>query len=190
MISTLLLVVLVVIAATTDAARHRIYNWTTYPGILAGLLIAAGGALFERLAPAVASEWQPLIGWLPLSDALAGFLVCGLLMVVCFVFFPTGGGDVKLLAMVGALVGLEKGLEVLLWTFIFGGCLGLTVLIWRVGPFLLLKRAWQLLIGLVTLGTVLRPPPQEKHELQLPVFLGPCAAAALAAALIPWPWMP
>jgi prepilin peptidase CpaA len=190
MLSILLLVVLVLTAAVTDAARHRIYNWTTYPGILAGLLLAIGGATLEWAVPDMARHWQPIVGWLSLGDAVGGFLLCGLLMLACFVFFPagTGGGDVKLLAMVGALAGLEKGLEVLLWTFMLGGCVGLTVLIWRVGPLALVKRAWQLLLGVLTLGTVLRPPSNEQRLLQLPVFLGPCAAVALAAALLPWPW--
>src|SRR5437764_730642 len=129
MLVTLLLIALVLTAAVTDAARHRIYNWTTYPGILAGLALAVGGAVCEWLSPEAALQWRPLIGWIGLTDAIAGLLVCGCLMVLCFVFFPTGGGDVKLLAMVGTLVGLEKGLEVLLWTFIFGGCLGLVILI-------------------------------------------------------------
>ena len=186
MLATLLLVALVLTAAVTDAARHKIYNWTTYPGMLAGLALAALGAMCEWLAPDAAAAWRPLIGWLSWTDALGGFLVCGCLMAVCFVFFPMGGGDVKLLAMVGALAGLEKGLDILLWTFIFGGCLGLTILIWRFGPLRLLKRAWELLLGVVTLGTVLRPPNEEKAVLQWPLFLGPCAAAAMAAALIPW----
>src|SRR5262245_31989926 len=124
MLATILLIVLVLTAAATDAARHRIYNWTTYPGIATGLALAALGAIWEWSAPEAAAHWRPLVGWISLSDAIAGLLVCGCLMVLCFVFFPTGGGDVKLLAMVGTLVGLEKGLEILLWTFIFGGCLG------------------------------------------------------------------
>ena len=38
-----------------------------------------------------------------LLDCVGGLLTCGLLMVVCFVFFPgIGGGDVKLMAMIGA----------------------------------------------------------------------------------------
>src|SRR4051812_17408673 len=118
MLTTLLLVALVITAAVTDAARHRIYNWTTYPGMLAGLALAACGALLERLTPNLAHQWQPLVGWLSLTDALTGFLACGVVMIPCFLLFGGGGGDVKLLAMIGALVGLEKGLEVLLWTFI------------------------------------------------------------------------
>src|SRR6476661_7656330 len=187
MLATLLLIVLVLIAAVTDATRHRIYNWTTYPGILAGLLLAVVGALWERLAPETAAGWQPLVGWVAWSDAAAGFLVCGAVMIPCFLFFGTGGGDVKLLAMIGMLAGLEKGVEVLLWTFIFAGCIGLTVLIWKVGPWTLMKRLWQILVGIFTLGTVLRLPPEEKKVLQLPVVLAPCAPLAIAAALLPWP---
>jgi prepilin peptidase CpaA len=189
MLATILLIVLVLVAAVTDAARHRIYNWTTYPGMLAGLLLAGIGALVEWLSPESASQWQPVIGWLTVGEALGGFLLCGLLMAVCFVFFPTGGGDVKLLAMVGALVGVEKGLEILLWTFIFGGCLGLTLLIWRVGALTLIQRAWQMARGLFSLGTALRLPEQERRDLRSPIFLGPCAAVAVAMALAPWPSM-
>jgi prepilin peptidase CpaA len=183
MLTTLLLIVLVLIAAVTDATQHRIYNWTTYPGILAGLLLAALGAAWEWAEPVSATLGRSVIGWLTPGDAFAGLLVCGLLMVLCFVFFPTGGGDVKLLAMVGSLLGLEKGLEVLLWTFVFGGCVGLTILIWRVGAWPLAKRGWQLLVSVLTFGIVLRPPAAESRGTELPVFLGPCAAVAVAAAL-------
>jgi prepilin peptidase CpaA len=185
-IATLLLFGLVAVAAWTDAARHRIYNWTTYPGIVAGLLLAAAGWLFEWAAPTTAQAWQPVVGWLALGDAVGGFLVCGVLMLVCFVLFPIGGGDVKLLAMIGALAGLSRGLEVLLWTFIFGGCFGLIVLIWKLGAVALLKRAGQLLLGIVSLGIWLRPPAEERETLKLPVFLGPCAALALVATFVPW----
>jgi hypothetical protein len=56
---------------------------------------------------------------------------------------------------------LETGIELLLWTLIFGGCVGLTILIWQLGAVTLVKRAGQLLVGVVTLGTVLRPPAEE-----------------------------
>ena len=185
-LATLLLFGLVAVAAYTDAARHRIYNWTTYPGILAGLALAAGGWLFEWAAPSAANDWRDTIGWLPVGDALGGFFVCGIVMLVAFVLFPIGGGDVKLLAMIGTLAGLNRGLEVLLWTFIFGGCFGLIVLIWKLGALALLQRAGQLLLGIVSLGIWLRPPSKEQETLKLPVFLGPCAALALVATFVPW----
>src|ERR1041385_6473577 len=108
MLATALLIGLVLTAAVTDATRHRIYNWTTYPGIIAGLALAVIGAIWQRLSPESAVHWQPFLGWLPLTDSLLGFAACGALMTVCFVLFGAGGGDVKLLAMIGSLVGLEK----------------------------------------------------------------------------------
>ena len=36
--------------------------------------------------------------------------------------------------MLGAMLGPEKGIEAMLWTFVLGGCMALIVLIWRVGP--------------------------------------------------------
>lgn len=188
MLATLILVVLVLIAAITDAAEYRIYNWTTYPGILAGLILAILGAVWEWAAPEAAAQWQSLLGWVALSDSVAGFLGLGFMMLLCYVFFSVPGGDVKLVAMVGALAGLNKGLEILVWMLVFGACVALTILIWQLGPYRLLKRGGQLLLGVVTLGTVLRPPPEEQRVLRWPLFLGPCAAAALAAALVPWPW--
>jgi prepilin peptidase CpaA len=186
MFAMLILIVLVLIAAVTDATRHRIYNWTTYPGIAAGVALAFAGAAWEQLAPNSAAAWQPMVGWIPLSDALLGFAACGALMLPCFVFFGAGGGDVKLLTMIGTLIGLQKGLEVLLWTFLLAGCIGLIVLIWKLGAWTLLVRCGQILLGVLTLGTVLRVPAAEKSVLRMPVVLAPCVPVAVAMALVPW----
>ena len=80
-------------------------------------------------------EFRYWLGSPPLSDSVGGLLTCGVLMIVCFVVFPgIGGGDVKLMAMLGALMGTYDGLEALLWTFVLGACFSLIVLVWRVGP--------------------------------------------------------
>jgi hypothetical protein len=108
-------------------------------------------------------------------------------MALCFVFFPTGGGDVKLLAMIGAFLGLHRGLETLLWTFVLGGATGLAILLWKLGPLSLLRRAGSLAYGAVTMGVVTGPTSDEEDKLSWPVYLGPCAAVALAIVLFPWP---
>jgi prepilin peptidase CpaA len=187
MLATALLIGLVLTAAFTDATRHRIYNWTTYPGFVAGLALALIGFVWRKFSPESAAQWQPFFGWLPLTDSLLGFVACGALMAVCFVLFGAGGGDVKLLAMIGSLVGLEKGLEVILWTFVFAGCVGAAILIWRIGALKLAQRAGQVLLSVATLGTALRVPTEEKRVLALPVVLAPCVPLALLAAFIPWP---
>ena len=54
-------------------------------------------------------------------------------MLTCFLLSDMGGGDVKLLAAVGAFLGLQHGLTALLWTIVLGGVTGLAMLIWQVG---------------------------------------------------------
>ena len=91
MLVTILLLGFVFAATVTDLARHKIYNWTTYTGILTALGLSAAG-----------------LGLIPLSDSLLGLLACGLVMLVCFVLFKIGGGDVKLIAMLGAFPRLGR----------------------------------------------------------------------------------
>ena len=176
MISTGLLLSLVIVATITDIRSRKIPNWVMYPGLAAALAINLPTiALSEELV----IDWAPTIGWVGWRDSLTGLTVCGLFMLVCFVFFGIGGGDVKLLTMVGAFLGLEHGLEALLWTLILGGCLGLTLLIWRVGAWTLLERAWRQLLAAVRWGTSLGLSDEERKELKADLFLAPCALAAI-----------
>lgn len=88
------------IAAWTDFRRGLIYDVLTYPGMLAGLLLHT-----LRDGP------------LGMADSLAGWLALGGMMAASLALCPgVGGGDVKLMAMLGGFLGLERGLETLLWT--------------------------------------------------------------------------
>ncbi len=177
MVATVLLFALLLVATATDVSRHRIYNSTTYPGMAAALVFSAAGSA------AVGLDWArpetlARLGWIPVSESLLGLLACGLVMLVCFVMFHVGGGDVKMMAMVGALLGPQRGLEVMLWTFIAGGCLAVVVLIWRVGPLELAGRVFRHLLATLRVGRVSRPTDEERAQLRAPLFLAPCALAA------------
>jgi prepilin peptidase CpaA len=119
-----------------------------------------------------------------IGSALGGFLSCGAIMLVCYVFFPgsLGGGDVKLLAMLGAFVGPAAGLEIMLWTFVLGGCLGLVTLVWKVGLPALVLRMWTRIKSVVTAGAWLPLTDHERAPLQLHLFLSP--AAMLATVIV------
>jgi len=159
------LLALVAIAAWTDARRHRIYNWTTYPGILLGIICQS----LER-------------GWAGFEDAILGFLVCGGVMLFCFVFFPDlGGGDLKLIAMMGAGLGLFDGILAMLWTFVIGFVAGLAYLIWKEGAVKLARRTLALIREAIVMRGRVSPPRGEESPLNRWLFLGP---AALAAVLI------
>ena len=177
MLVTPLVLGLVLVAAVSDFRRHRIYNRTTYPGILAALGLNALGevAAWRGADPA----WLARLGWIGLGASLFGLALLGLLMLVCFVLFKVGGGDVKLMAMVGAFLGPERGLEALLWTFVLGAAVALIVLVWRVGAWRLIVRLARQALYMVRLGGWARLAPEERGQLQAPLFLAPSALAAV-----------
>ncbi len=165
MLATILLLGLVLTATGTDLARHKIYNWTTYSGILAAWALSAAGSLMLA-AGCVEEPRLRAFGWISLPESLLGLLACGLVMLVCFAMFQVGGGDVKLIAMLGAFLGPEQGITAMLWTFLWGACAGLSILIWRVGPLrtvgLAFRRVAAALLGMggLRLGFV-RPLREE-----------------------------
>ena len=164
-VSTLLLLLLTTIVAVTDLVTHRIPNWITYPGIL--IALAVNG---------LEQGWDGPRG---LEDSLKGFALCGGLMVVSYVLFHVGGGDVKLLAMIGAFLGVEQGVEALLWTFILGGLVGLVLLIWRVGFVKLVTACTRQLLWSLRIGNWLPLSEEERKTLQRPLYLAPAAVVAV-----------
>ena len=162
MLTNILLLLAVSVATATDLWRHKIYNWTTYSGILAALVTSATN-----------------LSDIPLSQSVAGLSACGLVMLVCFVMFRIGGGDVKLIAMIGAFLGPEQGITAMLWTFVLGGCVGLIVLIWKVGALKLIGRTLRQVLYTLRLGSWNPLSDEEKAMLQPPLFLAPCALAAV-----------
>lgn len=103
-----------IVAMVTDWRTGQIPNWVTVPALLAGLLINGFSGGVE--------------GFLA---ALLGAVLCGL---VPFLFWRTGaigGGDVKMLAAVGALLGPFAGLEAELLAFIVGALLAMAKLAWQ-----------------------------------------------------------
>lgn len=158
------LVMLLVVASITDMRRQMIYNWNTYPGILLGI----GLRWIEG-------------GLSGLEDSLKGFVVCGVLMLICFVLFGLGGGDLKLIAMMGAFLGFERGVEALLWTLVLGGILGAVVLVWQIGFLNIVLQVSRQLVRIWKARGWVPLDPQARQPLKQTLFLAP---AGLIAALI------
>ncbi len=178
MIATGLLLAFLLTAAVTDLWRQKIYNWTTYPGILIGLGLNVVGAIVEMVREPD-DRLRRLVGWIGLQESVAGLFACGLIMLICLAFFRIGGGDVKLVAMLGAFLGLEQGIEAVLWTFVFGGCVGLIVLVWRVGVIKLLVQSFRRVAAALRFGGWLPLTDEERSHLKSRLFLAPMAAAAV-----------
>ncbi len=180
MLSTVLLLGLTLVAAVTDVLRNKIYNWNTYSGILAGLALSVVGSVWLRADGAAEARLAYWLGAPELRDSVSGLLTCGGLMIVCFSVFPGfGGGDVKLMAMIGALMGWERGLEALLWTFVLCAGFSLIVLVWQVGPVTTVSRVVRLMATKMRLPWFTPLSEEERKVLKPPIFLAPSALAAV-----------
>lgn len=123
-ISHIAVLVLVTIAAFFDIRSHRIPNWLTYPAWLLGAALA--GLYF---------------GWDGLVSSGLGFAVTFLPMFLMFMGGSIGGGDVKLMAAVGALLGFPAGLNALISSILVGGFFAAIILLWQGRLFPILKHA-------------------------------------------------
>ena len=177
-IGSAILLSLLVVAALTDVRWGKIYNWTTYPGILIGLSLNGLASLLNQFEDSTIQGWLGAVG---LQDSLLGLLVCGGMMVVCYLFFAggIGGGDIKLLAMIGAFVGLYAGLESILWTFVLGGCMALISLVWRYGPLKIVTRVIRFAAHWLRLGGRFSLTDEDRQPLKTKLFLAPSALAAV-----------
>ena len=173
-----LLLGLLLVTAVTDWRRGMIYNWTVYPGIL----LALGANALADFA-SCPDALRVRLGLIGLEDSCWGFMSCGGVMLICYVFFPggVGGGDIKLIAMIGAFMGLQDGITAMLWTFVLGACLALILLVWKYGLWNLLSRVGQTLLLVVRLRTA--PSLHEEQREPLKTNL-PLAISAVAAVLI------
>ncbi|MEO8499113.1 MAG: A24 family peptidase [Planctomycetota bacterium] len=174
---TLLLIGFLLVSTITDVRHHDIHNWATYPGMIAALVIS-GVATWWGADVANGSPAQvETLGVSALPDSLFGFLACGVIMIVCYVFFPggVGGGDVKLLAMIGAFLGVESGLEAMLWTLVLGACAALISLVWRFGFWTLVASAARVAWYRLRVGSSFELSEQEREPLKTKLFLAPSA---------------
>jgi prepilin peptidase CpaA len=101
-ITCLVAIVATLIAAVTDARSGRIPNWLTYP-----LLVL--GPVLSLLSP---TPWYSAI-----LLSLLGVFCCALVPTLLFARAAMGGGDVKLLAALGGLLGPYSGIEVQFFSF-------------------------------------------------------------------------
>ena len=103
---------LVGLAATIeDLARRTVSNWLSLAALVAGIGCHA-----------LAGGWMGL--GMALLGAIAGFAV----FLVFYVLGGMGGGDVKLMAGFGAVLGVSRVLEAAFWTALTGGLLAAAVI--------------------------------------------------------------
>ena len=117
-----LLCIFLAAAAVYDSRTRRIPNRLVYLGIV--VLWLCRGIMEGREG---------------IRDGAWGLLGCGGLMLICYLLFDIGGGDVKLLAMIGVGVGIDEGIALLIWILLAAAALTLAQLVWKLGTTQCLK---------------------------------------------------
>jgi prepilin peptidase CpaA len=101
-------------AVIDDLARRHIANWIPVAALAGGF------------------GWQiGVYGWLGALWALAGAAAGFTVFLVFYLLGGMGGGDVKLMAGFGALLGTSRLLEAALWTAAVGGLFAVGALAWK-----------------------------------------------------------
>lgn len=114
LVASLAALVVAALAALVDARTGRIPGWLTVPVLVLGPL-----------------GWGLVGGGVPLVYALGSSLACALVPLLLRARGAIGGGDVKLAAALGGLVGARLGLEVLLAAFTAVALVAIGRLIWE-----------------------------------------------------------
>ena len=120
-------VVVASIGAISDVRKARIPNWLTYSSLITALVLRAG-----------------LMGWSGFKSGALGMLAAGGIFLILFVLGAMGGGDMKLMAAIGAWVGSAYVVTILLVAAMAGGVLALVQIIFG-------RRGWQTLRNLLEL---------------------------------------
>lgn len=107
-----ILFIFLIIAFITDVKYHKIPNWLSVGGALVGVLyhlIMGGvdGLIFSFL----------------------GLLVAGGIFMVLYIFKAIGAGDVKLFAAIGAIVGIQVVLYLMMYSVIVAGLIAIIILL-------------------------------------------------------------
>ena len=160
------------VAGWTDWRSRRIPNWLTVPGLLAGIV-------FNTAA----------FGWAGAKGSLLGTAL-GLGLLLPFVMIRSlGAGDWKLIGALGAILGPQRLIVVLIGTILVNGIMAVILVIWK-------RRGWQTLRNLASLVGSLLTLHKPSSELSLDnpdaikIPFGVAVAITVTAFAVSFVWRP
>ncbi len=101
-------------ATINDLKSREIADWIPLTALASGIAWQAG-----------------LYGWMGAAYAVGGAVVGFVVFLLFYLLGGMGGGDVKLMAGFGALLGSWRPLEAALWTAGVGGIFAIGAIAWR-----------------------------------------------------------
>lgn len=152
-VSLLVAFIVTAVGALYDVRSWRIPNWLSYGTLAAAPLghFVWGAATHGFHAGLVGAGWS-----------VAGALLCGLVPWLCWRTQTFGGGDVKLLAAVGALCLPKVGIAVEYDAMIVGAVFAFGRLAWDGKLFRTLGTSARLALNLVLPKSMQREPAREE----------------------------
>ena len=135
-----------------EIKERRIPNWLTLGAIALGL----GAAIIEG-------------GLAGLTDSALGLAIAGGLFLPFCLLGVVGGGDMKLMAAVGAIVGWPMVLRVLCDTCIAGGLIAVAIMAWNGILLTTLANVFRIMVGMQRRQQGLRNPPMVPYALAITI---------------------
>ncbi len=164
-------VLVALFGAVTDFRSARLPNRLTYSAIIAALVLRTA-----------------LTGWTGLKSGLIGIGIAGGLFCVLYIVGAMGGGDMKMMAAIGAWVGRTHVLTVLIAIALAGGVLALVSIIFNKNLIQTVRNAVRLVLFRFTAG--LEPHPemnvQAPGSRRVPFGVAIAMGTLFCAANIAW----
>jgi prepilin peptidase CpaA len=141
-----ILAALVIIAAITDIRSRTIPNWLVLGGMAVGFAV------------------NPFLeGWTGLRTAGLGFGLAAGVYMFFYMVHAMGGGDVKLMAAIGSIVGAQNWFSIFILTSIIGGFVALIILLVRGG----FGRTFSNILHILKEFAHLRSPHATREEVDI-----------------------
>ena len=171
------LIIVGTISAYTDLTRHEIPNWITYPAAAWGLAMNAIDSVFET--EAVTNDQLESMGTIGLLPFVLGFLSLFTAMFFLYLVMGVGGGDVKLCAVIGGIMGIKLGFLVLLYAYCLAAIASIVIVVAKIGFPRLLNTIYFALSDLLFWKRRGKLSDEWKAMLDIPVPLGAYFALAI-----------
>ena len=133
-----------------EIRERRIPNWLT----LGAIALGVGAAVIEG-------------GVECLKDSALGLAIAGGLFLPFCLLGVVGGGDMKLMAAVGAIVGWPMVLRVVCNTCIAGGAIAVAIMAWNGVLLTTLANVFKIMVGMPRKQQGLRNPPMVPYALAI-----------------------